>query len=433
MATPAPLPRLLLAFFAALLPAVAAHTATAQPPFVAAVEGGIALETPVPVEPAGLRVGARPGYGVTVATDDERFSMTLRGRIQLRHTASFDGTDEPEHSTQVRTARIHLHGATFSPRIRYNTQLAFGSSDFDPAAPSPVLDAYVEYQGPGRLRLRAGQFFVPFGRARTNQEFAMQLIERQQAIVELTLDRDAGVMLWTRDALGTGGHLGLQLGVFGGEGRNVRAAASGGALVAGRVIVRPFGDFNGESEGDLERRRNPGMALGASVAYNADAQRTRGTNGPVYTFARFDHLNVGADALLKVRGFSLMTEVLWRRTDAPWRERIDGDAGPERAWAREGWGWLVQAGQMVTDQVEISARWDELHAAPGTDPALRALVRDQGREAGAGISWYVNGHRLKLQADWGVRFAARRQDATLPEHEVKPRAQVARAALDVSF
>ena len=39
---------------------------------------------------------------------------------------------------------------------------------------------------------------------------------------------------------------------------------------------------------------------------------------------------------------------------------VDGEA--VREWSRSGWGYLIQAGMMLTPKLEIVARWDQLDA-----------------------------------------------------------------------
>lgn len=53
---------------------------------------------------------------------------------------------------------------------------------------------------------------------------------------------------------------------------------------------------------------------------------------------------------------------------------------------------------------EVAARWDELFSLGDTDPALIRQARQLGREVGLGTSLYLNGHALKIQADWTIRF-----------------------------
>ena len=49
-----------------------------------------------------------------------------------------------------------------TPQLQYGLQLAFGGNDPDADLPSPLLDAFIDYSRLRDLRIRVGQFFVPF-------------------------------------------------------------------------------------------------------------------------------------------------------------------------------------------------------------------------------------------------------------------------------
>ncbi len=136
-----------------------------------------------------------------VKTADDRLSFGVRARAQLRSTFVHVG-DSDTSETQVRTIRLILGGHVLSPDIRYTVQLAFGGNDFETGNSSPIFDAYVDYTRFRDLNIRVGQFFVPFDRARSVREFALQFVDRQIAVRELNLDRDVGVMLSSSNLFG---------------------------------------------------------------------------------------------------------------------------------------------------------------------------------------------------------------------------------------
>jgi hypothetical protein len=366
------------------------------------------------------RVGAAFGHGVTVTSDDDRFEMTLRGRVQIRNTLGLED-GQADNDLTVRTLRLHWEGHTFTPHLSYGVQLAFGPDELAGDSPSPVLDAYLEYDrwSPGILRV--GQFFVPLDRARMMREWALQFVERQQVVTELGLDRDVGVVLWSQDVLGTGGHLGYHVGLFEGDGRN-RIGPRPGMLPVARLVVRPFGAFDEEQEGDLERLRHPRLALGVAGAYSFRADRNRATTGDRFELGTVRYLHGAADLHFKMHGLSVLAEVLVRRGSPDVRTGVvDGES--IREWSRSGWGYLVQLGYMLTHQVELTTRWEELRALGTTDPDLVALVATTGREMGVGCNVYLNGHRLKVQTDYLVRFG---EALSRARHEI-------RVAIDASF
>ena len=91
-------------------------------------------------------------------------------------------------------------------------QLAFGGNDFEAGSSTPLFDAYLEYTRLRDLNVKVGQFFVPFDRLRTIREFALELVDRAQPTVELSLDRDVGVSFSSQDLFGTRGVLARLLG-----------------------------------------------------------------------------------------------------------------------------------------------------------------------------------------------------------------------------
>jgi hypothetical protein len=354
-----------------------------------------------PAAASDVTVSGSPGKGLTVKAGDG-FSMNVKARMQLRNTiARVDG--ETTNEINIRTVRLYTQGHVLTPELRYVVQFAFGPGEFDPSSPSPIFDAFVEYSAVRDLNVRAGQYFVPFDRARTIREFALQLVDRQQVIGELNLDRDTGVMLFSQDLFGLDGKLAYAAGVFGGSGRNRLGGDPMGFLYVARLGVRPFGAFDDDIEGDVERLPKPRLAIGIAGAYNHNTTRQRSTIGTPYETGTFDYVHAAADVVFKYAGFSFLGEGIYRRSPQEFRDdTVDGEA--VREWTRSGWGYLAQAGMMLTDHLEVAARYDELFAIEETDPALVELAETQGREAGGGLNYYFNGHFFKLQTDYAARF-----------------------------
>lgn len=403
--------------------------ASAPAPLLEPAPASAPTSAPVPVKApskpsTSAQVSAAPGKGLTVKTADGSFAMTVRARLQMRETVASDqSADEPEATSElnIRTVRLVTQGHVRSEELRYSVQLAFGPAEFDAATPTPLFDAWLEYKWKRDLSLRAGQYFVPFDRARTVREFALQLIDRQQVVSEFNLDRDVGVTAFSNDLFGQGERLSYALGIFGGAGRNRTSGDPLGFLYMARVGYRPMGAFDDDAEGDLSRERRARLALGAAVAYNQETNRSRSTTGATYTLGGFDYLHAAADLVFKYAGISFLGEVMYRSAseDSHTQASEDGDL---QEFSRSGWGYVTQAGVMVSEKVEVAARWDQLFAAAGTDPALVRLADERGRELGAGVNLYLNGHLMKLQADYSARYGKE----TAPLH-------LARLQLDVTF
>lgn len=367
-------------------------------------------------------VTAAPGKGLTVTTPDKKFSLTLRTRMQLRETfAHVEG--ESTNEVQVKTLRFFAQGNVLDEKTKYVIQLAFGSKDYEKGDASPIFDAYLDFSHLRDASLRVGQFFVPFDRARTIREFALQFVDRQQVVRELTLDRDVGLMIYSQDFLGLGGTLGYNFFLGGGEGRHQFGGDELGPLVVGRVSVRPFGAFDDDQESDLERLPRPRLAVGFGAGYNHKTDRVQSTYGGTFTKGRVSYSHFAADAVFKYAGFSLLTEAVVR---APLKDFVEGaaeDGTVVREWGRQAGGFFGQAGYLFTPKLEVVARWDQLFTIDRTtDPDLLATIDQFGKQVGGGVNLYLNGHAFKIQADYAYAFG-----------EVGDGRHTARLQLDASF
>lgn len=364
-------------------------------------------------EGGGATVRAAFGEGVTIVAADDRLLLNLRARFQARFTHL--ERDEAGSATtfEIRRARLLLRGHALTPDLSYYIQLGFSNQDTEPDLRLPLRDAYATYSGLRDLNVRVGQQKVPFNPQRVTSSSALQLVDRSIVQNELNLDRDVGVQVFSQDLFGLGGVLGYALGVFGGDGRN-RLSDAGGLLFVARVQLTPFGRFDDLVEADLARSPDPRLAIGAAVAHNSNTIRERSTFGGTYASReRVDQLHLGTDLHFKWRGFSLRSEALLREADD---DVLVGTVGGATVTdrTRSAWGYFAQAGYLVTDEVEVVARWGELR------PLGRSAVQLQ-RETGGGVNWYVHGHDLKLQADYFYLWSARLADG---DHQARVQLQL---------
>jgi hypothetical protein len=404
---------------AAIATRVSAQTVPAPAaPLPAAVEVA-------PGKASGPEVAVAAGKGLTVTSADKRFQVTFRSRAQIRESY-LHGPDTDTNEVSVRTVRFTTQGYVLRPELKYLIQLAFGPNDFDKDNASPVFDAFVEYVGIRDFNVRFGQFFVPFDRARTIREFALQFVDRQIVVRELTLDRDVGLMFYSSDLFGWGSRLAYNGFIGAGDGKNRvndLNTSKPSLLMVGRLTLRPFGAFDDDQEGDLTRGAKPRLAWGVAYGYNRATTRDHSTYGAFYTVGSFNYTHAATDLVFKWHGFSLLAEGVLRKANrrANGGENAAGTHITE--YSRSGFGYFAQVGQMLTDKVELTARWDDLHAYQGTDPALEKLVRTGGRQLGGGVNVYLNGHAFKLQADYFYIFGS---DFGQGAHSL-------RAQLDASF
>lgn len=365
-------------------------------------------------------ISAAPGRGATLSSEDGRFALTVRTRfvprVDLHLPPAAEGEPRaPETRANISTARLWVQGHAFSEDLKYLTQLAYAARDYRDGVTSPLFDAYIDWTPHRDLNVKVGQYFVPFDRLRTVREFALQMTDRPRPVSELTLDRDVGVTLYSEHLGGDRSPLAYHLGVFGGDGMHATGFTPAGALGVARLELRPLGEIDDASEGDLDNRAAPGLALGVGAAYNLNTTRLRSTTGATFAGGTADYLHLAADLVFKWRGFAVEGELLYR--DAA-QDRIvsTDDAGGEVVeWTRSGYGWVGQASVHLRPGVEFTGRYSHLVASEGTDPSWVEELEARDNEVAAGVNWYLNGHRFKLQTTWIALFA---EDFAQADHTV---------------
>lgn len=375
-------------------------------------------------EAAGPQVTVEPGSGATIE-EEGSYRLRISGRFQLREDLhEDDGVSEME--TLLRRVRLSFDGYVFDESLTYKLQLGLGPTELDNAG-SPILDAYILWKASRDLQLQVGQSTIPFERQRETSSGRLQFVDRSRVVDSFQIDRDLGVTLRSDDLFGLDGRLGYRLGVYGGEGRG-RTTAPVGFLYLARAEVRPFGAFADYVEADLERSSRPRLAFAGTIAWNEDAVRSRGNRGGtlelVDGFDGFDYFHLAGDATFKWQGLSVLGEILWQQAEN------DGTAEAAGIEAHEGWGWFVQAGQLIGPRWEIGARYGE-RRADEADSSLAREFADQGRELGVVASWYAHGHPFKLQADY-FRYWGLEHDG-LPARSFGDAIQEVRLQLQASF
>jgi hypothetical protein len=385
-----------------------AQRALDQPPAAAPPTATAATAEPSASRPSSATVRIAAGRGLTVASADERVSMTLRGFVQGRVTVDVPtpatpGADvTPTTLIAARRVRVILSGTLAGPALGY--QVHFGLAPNDIAQGAPLFDAFVTWAPSRDLSLRIGQFFVPFNRNRWISIMRQMMLERPIATNEFNLDRDIGVMAFSNDLFGAGGRLSYALGVFSGAGRN-RLEADYGLLYVARVGVNPLGRFDDhDSEWDLERS-GPRLALGLAGAINHHASTyATAAPGSMPDTRRYNRAHVAGDLLFKWRGLSLQLEGLARFSP--------DDATAQASATRPGWGYTAHAGFVTPVHLAIGARWSQIFALPA---AMGSTAFRDGYELGAIIAYHALDGALMVALDYTLRD----ESQSYPRHELR--------------
>jgi len=202
-----------------------------------------------------------------------------------------------------------------------------------------------------------------------------------------------------------GGMLAWNAGLFNGTGQSGTRTTNSGAWAA-RLVISPFGEVR-YSEPDLENTPSPLLSLGAGYFANTlkrnanttflDTSSTvpaySGTSGWLGKAAantaifdnteRVDVDTYGFDAAFRWRGLSAQGEYFGGKAE-----------GQNQGRTVHSRGYYVQAGYfLLPKRLEVAGRYSSV------DPN-REKDRDLQVEVTGGISYYFDGHNMKLQGDY---------------------------------
>jgi phosphate-selective porin OprO/OprP len=340
---------------------------------------------------------------------DSSFSVKFAPRIQSRYQSQWDYSgedyDEAELNFLVRRARLKFGGFAFTPKLKYKIELGLSNRDLSGASvynrntPRYILDAVVMWNFHENFELWAGQTKLPGNIERVVSSANLQLIDRSILNSKFNIDRDMGVQLRHKIKLGGNWITREKFSVSQGEGRNITEGNIGGLQYTSRLELLPFGEFssNGDySQGDLKREKTIKAMFGFTYDINKNAVKNRSNMGSYMTrldggFFETDITTVFLDGVIKYYGFAITGEYANRNADTI--EALEAD-GITKTGAVVGAGsaFNFQGSYLFKNNVEMTIRYTKVDFQEVT--RLSDL-----KQITYGISKYVMGHSLKIQAD----------------------------------
>jgi len=281
-----------------------------------------------------------------IGSTDGNFRLSPVGRIQVDFRAyeggarnlpaagSIIGTDLTNNFL-VRRGRVGLSG-TFYKYFDF-----FVEADFGQGA-AVLTDGYLDIHFWPELRLRAGQFKVPFSYEELFSDNHIDFVERSVAD-NLVPSRDLGAML--HGSL-FGGIVSYAGGIFNGSGQNV-ADTNDSKDLAARLVVAPF------KQSDLPWLKN--FQFGGDVTWGDEdsGQSLRGrTDGQFVFFNRIntrgDRLRYSGEASYYTGPFTLYGEYIQTQ-----EERKGLGTGGRDLPDLDGRGWYLTATYLLTGETKV--------------------------------------------------------------------------------
>lgn len=313
-------------------------------------------------------------------SSDDSFLMNVEGQIQVRYVANFgedreavvdpgppavSEDDEWERGFQLRRTKLGFNGHIGSPQIGYDIVLATDRATGDVF----LEDALVSYAFNDQWEVMAGRFKLPFLREELLSSKRQLAADRASVTEYFTLNRAEQIQL-----------------VYSSELFNVAAAFSDGAntessefnatgaeyALTGRVDVKLAGEWDQAKDFTAwEGDEGLGAFIGAAVHFEEPDD--------VNAFGAEDYVAYTVDALVEGYPWSVNAAFMGANGD-------DADA----------YGYLVQGGLHVTEQLEPFLRWD-MTDVDGADEELQFVT--------AGFNYYLKKHAAKFTADVVWKYA----------------------------
>jgi phosphate-selective porin OprO/OprP len=324
------------------------------------------------------------GYnkGAYIKTPDDRYSLKLNVRTQglFKYEDQEEGKNTASFS--VKRARLLAGGNMFYPWMQYFTQITLEGTS------TGLRDAYIEAAYYDWAKPRIGQYKVPFDREFLTSAFNLELIDRSIASNAFSLGRDIGVQVSGKFLQN---QLAYAVGMFNGSGAN-QVNQDQNFMYVGRMVYTPFGSYP-YSEGALDTPATPKLAVGAAGAYMpglepGERKTLAGTLGNTSIVpVNSDVYELTADLAFKYLNFSFEGGYYFRNID-PEKPTTYGSENAQ--------GFYLQGGYfLVPKKFELAGRYSWVNP---NDPDQTSDNEQQ--EYTGGLSYYLDGHNLKLQANY---------------------------------
>ena len=328
-----------------------------------------------------LSDSATPGHDgrFFLASADGANRLNIGGEFQFRYLGNF-GADSPASSAdytggfQLNRTRLEFRGNVIDPKLTYRVLVNFNAS-----GTLVLQDAYSEYELDNGLKIRWGQFKLPFDREfYATAPTQTQTIERSLVNSIFRLDRSQGIQLayeadrWRlTGAISDGSRA---------SDTPFTSAAEADIALTGRAELR-LGDAGWRQFRDQTSFRDD--KTGALLGLGGHWQQEGITGAPSGSTGTQDLFAYTADASYEGGGWNLLAAVNGRVIEYSGASIHD-------------LGFIVQGGVFVTDHAEVFARY--AHIIPDSD---RPGGTDDFGAITAGLHWYFvpRSHAAKLTAE----------------------------------
>jgi len=368
---------------------------------------------------------------INYTAKDGSWSTKMTMRFQTLYTYGHNvsenlGITGSYSNFMIRRARLKFTGHAYSPKLKYKLELGQSSRDVggfttkseNKNAPGLVFDAVVKWNFAKGLYFWAGQTKLPGNRERVISSGSLQLVDRSLLNSNFNVDRDMGIQLHHKWKIGNM-VIKEKVALSQGEGRDIVINNLGGYSYTPRVEILPFGEFDSKGKDDysgssLKRTKKYKLALAGGFDWNDRAARTGGHGGSFLVndsklgYHTSNITTIFIDMIMKYKGWSLMAEYANRTAENAIAKNIDGSKTGKVVM--EGLSYNVMGGYLFSRNWEITGRYTTVDYA--NQYTLETGKTDVTQYT-VGLSKYLAGHKLKVQADVSLKQTLNKDDGYL--------------------
>jgi hypothetical protein len=352
------------------------------------------------------------GYnnGFFMSSADGNFKLEVGALIQVRWVMNDADDQNTEYGFENARTQLNFSGNVVDPswtyRVRlnmtpYSTAVSTITENGQPiddvnvatsSAGQAVLDfAYVQKTMDNGFSFRLGQFRAPWMREMLVEDGMQLAVDRSVLAAYFGQGFSQGLGLgyaqenWKVDAYYGNG---IYSGAVGGNAAGNGSWNDNGTnwSVAGRFEYLIKGNWDQFADESSMRGEDFGVMVGvAGAAQRYDNQTTVAASGDkTYGFT--------ADVTMDFGGANMSAAFVWLRQD------------PSAAGAQttSPYGFNVQGGYFVTDDIEIFGRYDYIDYK--TDSGANSKDQDKYSGVTLGANWFLAGHNAKLTVDWSMNL-----------------------------
>lgn len=313
-------------------------------------------------------------------------TMIIEGRVQLRteYTNVDEGGDSRghRHAFLIPRSRLTLHGTAYTKRLSYKFQSAFDKGDVS------LKDFYLDYRvGEGDVRVRLGQFKIPFGRQFIHSSSVLEFVDRTIVNDYIGNGRDIGFEI--HNDLEKYPETEWAVGVFNGTGDQ--------GVFRADVVIDPVtmeGEVVGGSVSNVPEKIRPAVLLrvgrnseGMQGKHYSEADLEGGGFRYSIGAAALTHFRYGAGAASSRAGVDFAVKQDGLSATGGVYADMQGPKVADLSYA--GVGAYAQAGYMLNKTKQVAVLYASITEEGG----------DNQQEASVAFSHFEFGHDLKWQTD----------------------------------